>query len=230
MTNDALIGVVGTTGPILLDFDGPVCGVFAGYSAPDVAIALRALLDYQAVSIGPVRMQDDPLEILRWTATLGNRRLTQAVEEELRAAELQAVRTASPTKYAREVVVAAAQTGRPVAIVSNNSEDAIRAYADQHRLAGYIGAIVGRPFAEPERMKPNPDPVFQAIKMLDAESGECVLIGDSVTDIEAAHAAGVRSIGYANKDGKAELFAAAGVGVIVTSMADIARELLATES
>src|SRR5690606_25264331 len=45
-------------------------------------------------------------------------------------------------------------------------------------------------------MKPNSTPVQLAVDVLDVTPAWCVLIGDSVTDIEAAHSAGVCAIGY----------------------------------
>jgi len=53
-----------------------------------------------------------------------------------------------------------------------------------------------------------------------AEVRNCTLIGDSLTDIEAARAAGVRVVGYANKAWKVDAFSAA--DAVVTSMEDIA--------
>ena len=50
----------------------------------------------------------------------------------------------------------------------------------------------------------------------------------STTDIEAAHAAGVPCIGYANRPGKAEALAAAGADAIVTDMSDLAAVLSRT--
>ena len=65
------------------------------------------------------------------------------------------------------------------------------------------------------------------MEALDAEPGECTLVGDSVTDIQAAHLASVHSIGYANEPGKREGFAAAGVGAIINSLAELALGLRA---
>jgi phosphoglycolate phosphatase-like HAD superfamily hydrolase len=55
--------------------------------------------------------------------------------------------------------------------------------------------VVGR--GRPELMKPHPDSVLRALDILDRPPAQCVLIGDSVTDIEVSRATGLRSIGYA---------------------------------
>ena len=41
--------------------------------------------------------------------------------------------------------------------------------------------------------KPNPDVIFKALEALNAEPGECLFVGDSVADMEAARRAGVQS-------------------------------------
>lgn len=207
--------VLAETGPILLDFDGPVCAVFATLPAHTVAEQLRHVLRTHHVEIPHhVQATSDPLDVLRFTATLGTPELTAHVDDQMRAAELVAVDGATPTPYAREVIVAAHTAGRQVAIVSNNSADAITRYLDAHRLTRYITAIIGRPHANPAGMKPNPEPIRQAIRAVDAEPHRCILVGDSTTDIEAARAAGTRSIGYANKSGKRERLAEAGADAI----------------
>ena len=75
-------------------------------------------------------------------------------------------------------------------------------------------------------MKPNPEPILRAAKSFGSSPADCVLVGDSLADIHAAHAAGLPVIGYANRAKKIDLLAEAGVDVIVTTMADIARALI----
>ncbi|MDM4720113.1 HAD family hydrolase [Micromonospora sp. WMMA1363] len=70
--------------------------------------------------------------------------------------EITAACTAQPTPYGREVIVAARQTGRRVAIVSNNPTESVHAYLTARRLTSYVHPLVGRPEAAPERMKPGP--------------------------------------------------------------------------
>jgi HAD superfamily hydrolase (TIGR01549 family) len=169
--------------------------------------------------------ESDPLQILRWTAGIALPAVTRAVEDALRAAELRAVRTAIPTPGARELLSVAQERGRPVAIVSNNSAPAIEAYLDDHKLSEYLTSIIGREPYMPDRMKPNPEPILSAADALGVRPATCVLIGDSLTDITAARAAGAPVIGYANKPSKKELFAEAGADAIVTTMDAIVTEL-----
>src|SRR5699024_6226234 len=73
---------------VLLDFDGPVCSIFAGYPAPDVADELAATA---AAAGHPVptdyRRNQDPLDVLRFAGTIGPE-LTALIERELTNAEV----------------------------------------------------------------------------------------------------------------------------------------------
>ncbi|MFI7427320.1 HAD family hydrolase [Micromonospora sp. NPDC049836] len=215
-------------GAVLLDFDGPVCSVFAGYPAPRVAAELVEVLHRRGIEVPPdLASEPDPLEVLRRIGAAGDQKVTQAVEDALCAAERQAVGTAEPTPYGREVVVAARQAGLPVAVVSNNSAGAVSAYLAAHRLAVHVSPIVGRAYAAPERMKPNPEPIRQAAHAVGEPPARCVLIGDSLSDIDGARAAGTLVIGYANRPAKVGKFQEAGADVVVTSMREIADVLVA---
>ncbi|KIR60742.1 HAD family hydrolase [Micromonospora haikouensis] len=215
-----LAPLVGRARVVLLDFDGPVCGVFARHPASAVAHELRRLLAGRGVPLPPgIRHEPDPLAVLRFTATLGRPAVIRLVDEALTRAEVTAARTAAPTPYGRQVIVAAHRTGRRVAVVSNNSAACVRAYLSAHGLTSYVHPVVGRPEGAPERMKPDPYPALAALRELDAEPADCVLVGDSATDVEAAHAAGIAAIGYANKPGKRARLAAA--DATIDSMAEL---------
>jgi phosphoglycolate phosphatase-like HAD superfamily hydrolase len=70
-------------------------------------------------------------------------------------------------------------------------------------------------------MKPNPYLVMKAIGALNADCESSALVGDQVSDVIAAHRAGVQAVGYANKSGKVERFKEAAADLIITSMAEL---------
>jgi HAD superfamily hydrolase (TIGR01509 family) len=210
------------TGPLLLDFDGPVCSIFAGHPAPQVAGELRHVLTVRGVPIvDTIATEPDPLEVLRWTGQLGDVELTRAVEDTLCAAELRAVQSAEPTPYAREVIVSAREVGKPVAVVSNNSAGAVRAYLELHRLAAHVAVVIGRAYAQPELMKPNPEPIRRVVSALGVEPEDCVLLGDSLADIAGGQAAKVKVVAYANRPAKEEPFRTAKPDAVVTGMSEV---------
>src|SRR5215471_5321832 len=223
MSESSLAQLLTGSGPILLDFDGSVCAIFAGYAADAVASELRSILQQADGQLpAAVAEETDPLQILRWTATLGNAPLTRAIEDSLRAAELKAVASASPTPYAYEVLMAAQQRGRPVAIVSNNSAPAIKTYLTTHGLTNYVSYVAGRQPYYPEKMKPHPYLILESLNALNARPEDAVFIGDSLVDITASRKAGIRIVSYANKPGKLESFSTAATDAVVNTMAEVA--------
>ena len=141
--------------------------------------------------------------------------------------ELAAVATAAPTPYVHDVVTACQNSGRSVSVVSNNSARAVHAYLARHGLDDPITLVIARTSHDPALLKPSPHLITQAVEALDAEPGDCTLVGDSVTDVEGARLAGVQSIGYANEPGKRERLSEAGSGAIINSLADLALRLRA---
>ena len=208
---------------LLLDFDGPVCSVFAGRSSRSIAIELLDLLRTANAPV-PADLDDtgDPLEILRHAATI-NAQLLERVERHLRAAEVDATRTATPTSHASELIDRWHRRGRRVAIVSNNSSAAIAAYLAEHDID--IDVVMGRTSPDPGLLKPSPHLVAEAMRGLDPnpDPDAYVLIGDSVSDVIAARKAGIRSIGYANANGKHRALSDAGAAVVVEDMATLSQ-------
>ncbi|MEX0169719.1 HAD family hydrolase [Streptomyces sp. LMG1-1-1.1] len=224
--DDPLTETLANARVVLFDFDGPVCDVFAGLPAPEVAGELTDLLAAENEAAGAKASQtDDPIEVLR-IAYEADTELGQKIEQALTAAEVRAVAVAGqPTPGAAEALRAAVSAGRGVAVVSNNSAECVRVFLGLHGLYEYVTEVVGRPSEQPHLMKPNPFPLITAAELMHADVSSCTLIGDSLTDIQAAHAAGAAVIGYANKPHKSEAFAEARADVVIQDMQSIADAL-----
>ncbi|WP_329093705.1 HAD family hydrolase [Streptosporangium sp. NBC_01469] len=206
---------------VLLDFDGPVCSVFAGLPAPMIAARLKQLLQDEGAELPQdVAELDDPLKVLRRTADFAPG-LLDKVETVFMAYEIEAAGCAEITLGVRELLEACAETGRPVVIVSNNSEPAIKTFLGLADLKGRVAGVVGRPIGSPAQMKPHPRSGLRACEMVDVSPGKAVLIGDSDFDMQAAVNAGTHSIAYANERGKEVSLAEAG-DAVVRSMHELA--------
>lgn len=89
------------TQAVLLDFDGPVCSVFAGYPATQLAEELRALIrDLLGHLPQAIRDANGPHEVLAASARFGQR-LWGRVEGALQEAEIKAVQSATATPKVR---------------------------------------------------------------------------------------------------------------------------------
>lgn len=212
---------------LLLDFDGPVCDLYAGHPATTVADRLRDLITSSGTPIPEhIAQASDPLEIFSWTGTVSPA-LAFQVEAEMSAQEVAAVATARPAPYVHDLMTSARQSGRAIAIVSNNSEQAVGAYLTRHSLQEHISAIAARTSPDPALLKPGPHLLNQAIAQLGTEAANCVMIGDQPTDIHAAAAAGTPVIGYASRPGRQAELADAGATTIIRSLSDLVLPLRA---
>jgi phosphoglycolate phosphatase len=230
VTGEPLVQLVARARYLLLDFDGPICDIFAGLPATAIASRLRKLITGQGITIPEdITRTPDPIEVFTYSATISTD-LARQVEAEMTSQEITATATASPAPYAHDLIASSRQSGRPVAIVSNNAEQAVRAYLTRHGLADRIDFIAARTTSDPALLKPNLHLLQQAMNHFGGTAAECLLVGDSTTDMQAATHTGMPSIGYANKPGKATHLAQAGATAIVTSLADLVLAIRARPS
>ncbi|MFI5756557.1 HAD family hydrolase [Streptomyces sp. NPDC051569] len=226
MNTNSLADVLRPVKHVLLDFDGPVCSVFAGLPAPDVARQLYgALLPVLTVDApADWAAETDPLALLRHVADM-RPDLAATADETLTRLEVEAVALAERTVGGEAVIRACAESGRSVWIISNNSGDAIRAYLDDHGLSGDIAGVFGRVPGDPTSMKPNPRLLLDALSAASTAPASCVFVGDAARDVQAGRAVEVATIGYANKPGKEAKLVAAGAVAVTDSMDAIADAL-----
>lgn len=205
---------------VLLDFDGPMCSVFAGIEARLASQRATEALRYEDYEIPP-RWTDarDPHELLRDIAELLTPNAVVTADEAISAVEAEAVLSATMTPGLHEVLVAIGS--RPWAIVSNNSTSCIRRWITNRDLDPRPNVVIGRVIARPELMKPHPYALETALASLVVPASRAVLVGDSVSDIEAGKTAGVGVIGYANKPGKWERLVATGADAIIDNLTDL---------
>lgn len=217
---------------VMLDFDGPMCSVFAGDPAPGVAARIRTFAARHTELPTKLRRTDDPLDFLR-LATDDTTGFGRHLGDVVRDAEVAAVHTASATPGAFNVLMAAKRSERTLSIVSNNAREAVEAYLMDRDLAKYFEVVAARPGPNADLMKPNPYLLAKALLTYAARSGQdedsarraSVFVGDSMTDIQAAKAVGVPCIAYANKPGKRRQFEDADAAVVITRMHELAEAL-----
>ena len=224
-TDAASLGaVIARTRYLLLDFDGPICSIYAGLTDATVATQLRKLIPGELPET--IATTPDPIEVFTYSATVSDE-LAARVEAEMADLEVAAVPTADPTPYVHQVIASARESGRIIGVVSNNGPRAVNAYLDRHGLSDGIRLVTARTSHDPALLKPSPHLINEAVRGLDADPAATTLVGDSFTDIEAAHSAGVASVGYANKPGKRGRMMELRAGAVIASMADLALSLRA---
>jgi phosphoglycolate phosphatase len=218
-TPDSRLGdIIAATRYLFLDFDGPICSIFAGLKPETIAARLRDIITAHDIAMpADIMTASDPFAVFTWAATISPDLATE-VEAAMTDLEVSAVPTAEPTPGVHGVITSCHESGRSITVVSNNSDRAVRAYLSRHALDSPIDTIIARTSPDPTLLKPCPHLLQQAMTASGAQPDTCTLVGDQLSDIEAARHAGTHSIGYANKPGKADSFTNAGASAIITSL------------
>ena len=187
--------VIGGAEALLLDFDGPITVLMPPPSNAEAARRARSAL--AAVDLPrEVAQTTDHLTVLRFTVERFPERLSE-VERACTEAEVACARTSEPSPVIHELLTGASQRRIPVAVVSNNSEAAVRTFLERHDMTTAIAAFACRTAETAARMKPDPYLLLAAAQSVRVCPPRCVLVGDSVSDVQAGQRAGVPVVGFA---------------------------------
>ncbi|MFI6659615.1 HAD family hydrolase [Streptomyces sp. NPDC050523] len=214
--------LAGQTHVVLWDFDGPICSLFAGHSADQVANGLVEWLEGRGLHdllTDDERDTEDPHVVLRAV----DRRhpasdLVVDLEERLTREELEAVATAWPTPFADPLIRTWTAVGARLAIATNNSPDVVRAYLATRGLLDCFGPHIYGRSHDLQYLKPHPHYLNRALTVMGVAPTSALFIGDTPTDCEAAREAGVPFLGYARNERKEKLLQDAGATDIVSSL------------
>ncbi|MGV9337935.1 HAD family hydrolase [Streptomyces sp. NPDC003688] len=219
---------------VLWDFDGPICRLFAGHTAEDVA---RELVDWLTArglrDLLTAAEQDtsDPHVVLR---AVGVRQpggdLVRELEELLTSEETRAATSAFPTAYADPLIRTWTAVGVRQTVTTNNAPRTVRAYLAGRGLTDCFEPHVYGRTADPRLLKPDPDTLLRALAATESYPADALMIGDSPADCAAARAAGVPFLGYARNEHKAKLLREAGADQVVSSLEPVLRLVRAVPS
>ena len=100
------------------------------------------------------------------------------------------VEATTPLEGADALVAKLKEQGYRMAIATTKRKQHVDAILDRLNWRGFFGAAVGGD--EVSRVKPDPEALAIAIKRLGAHASESLMIGDTVNDVLAARAMGMR--------------------------------------
>jgi len=219
-----LDGVLRQARHLLIDFDGPICDLWAGHPAALAADQLRKLLTDQDIQLpDTIAATPAPLAVLFYAATISPG-LAATAEADLTGLELSAVPTAQLTGYADDVITSARESGRTATVISSSSERAVNAYLARNSLDGEVGLVVARTTHEPH---PVASLIEHATTALQASPAACMLVASSPASIDAATAGGTRTIGHARTPNDREHLSHTQASAVISSLADLVLRLRA---
>jgi len=117
-----------------------------------------------------------------------------------------------------------ADAGVRIGVVSSKKTDYLDLGLDRLGLGSWVDVLVGAD--DTERHKPGPEPLLYAAGLLDAKPSRCVYVGDAVTDVVAGRAAGMATIAVTWGAATVDDLAEAGPTAVVSSVAELAEQLL----
>jgi HAD superfamily hydrolase (TIGR01549 family) len=148
-------------------------------------------VDWNAVAIDVVavyaRAATEPPSHNLWELleAASNLEIAPAVEETIADHEREGARLSRRLAHADELL----ERSVPVGVCSLNCEAACRIALDEHDLEPAVGAVVGRDTVETR--KPDPEPLLETVRGLDADPKTTLFVGDSERDERTAIRAGV---------------------------------------
>ncbi|WP_406008188.1 HAD hydrolase-like protein [Streptomyces sp. NBC_00637] len=210
---------------VLWDFDGPICRLFAGHPAHEVADGLVEWLEGRGLR-GLLRESErespDPHVVLHAV----DRRhpgsdLLAELEERLTQEELKATSTAMPTAWADPLIRTLVARKLRLAITTNNSPQAATAYLASRGLTSCFAPHIYGRSRELCLLKPHPHCLNRALRAMGSAPDTALMIGDAPSDFEAAGEAGVPFLGYARNERKEKMLREAGATVVVNSLGTV---------
>ena len=106
-----------------------------------------------------------------------------------------------------------------LAVVSSREESTTVHFLEYFNLLSYFEVIVTAQTSN--RTKPFPEPVRYAAQKMGLQTEDCVMVGDTIMDIQAGKAAGAQTIGVLCGFGSERELRRAGANLILSSTADI---------
>jgi phosphoglycolate phosphatase-like HAD superfamily hydrolase len=109
--------------------------------------------------------------------------------------------------------------GYRLAVVTTRARPEALAFLEQSGLARYFETVVTR--QDVLRLKPHPEPVRTAARLLSVTPDACLMIGDTVNDVLAARRADAYSIGVLSGFGVRGELERAGADLVLDRAVDI---------
>ena len=103
-----------------------------------------------------------------------------------------------------------------LAIVTTRGRRDAKAFLTQHKLAPLFDLVVTR--ESTRRLKPHPEPIRFAAKMLGIPPQRCVMVGDTAVDVRSARSAGAWAVATLSGFGTREELERAGAHLVLESV------------
>lgn len=200
---------------VLFDLDGTLVDThidFALMKREMIALALKTGLEPSEI---------EGLDILGIAKAAANNDATglpyaraMSILEEI---ELRHARDTELVPFAVEAVAVLRDNNIPVGVVTRNCRKASEISLS---IAGVIpDVLICR--EDSLNHKPHPEPILLALKHLNAQPGNSIMVGDHIMDVQGGKAAGLKTIGFLREDRPDDFFDAVGPDFVARSLREV---------
>jgi phosphoglycolate phosphatase len=211
---------------VIFDLDGTVASFNLDYRK--VRALVKGYLMKKGVPASILSLDESVFEMLRktenWAKNSGKPAefLEEVRREALATTETYELEAASTT-YLLPGVVDALKTLKRMGLKSGlctiNSEKSVNRILERFGIAGLFDVIISR--NQVKHVKPDPEHLEAALKVLDVSPEETLVVGDSRVDMQSAKGLGAVAVGLPTGVSTLEQLMAGGADYIVTSMIDL---------
>jgi HAD superfamily hydrolase (TIGR01549 family) len=206
---------------ILFDMDGPLCHLFGSYPASEVTHYLKLELRMDELLPEEVMLEDDFFVVLRSVERTFEVPM-HYWESVLTRYEMEATMEAPLAPFLDQLLPVLRKNNIARAIVTNNNTKAAHNFLRINQLEKFFGPhVFGRRCSDFRKLKPNPQCLRDAMRSLELDPTECLMIGDSPTDYQAAEAARVPFLGYSRTFQGAKKLLDAGAKIVIPDYAPL---------
>lgn len=121
-------------------------------------------------------------------------------------------------EHAEQVLQELRMAGYRLAVVTSAEYDRTIEYLSYRNIDQYFEVVVA--MREGFRPKPEPDMMLDAMRQLGCTPQETITIGDMITDVQAAHAAGIQIVGITHGFASRRELEDAGADYLIDRLAD----------
>ncbi|WP_147819931.1 HAD family hydrolase [Salidesulfovibrio onnuriiensis] len=212
---------------LIFDFDGTLANVPLDFDL------MRTKIAALAEGFLAVRPETDGQPILEWidelAAEIAGHEGRDAGKEfhcrarlTITATEIDAARQGELFEFTRPMLETLRERGVAAGVITRNITPAVlEVFPD---LPGHVGAFIPREDAV--RVKPDPEHLHQALRLLGVRPGRALMVGDHLMDIETGHRAGTASAGVATGRISEAAFREAGAEFTAPHAGELLKRLL----
>jgi HAD superfamily hydrolase (TIGR01509 family) len=211
---------------VIFDLDGTIASFNLDYKA--VRGDVRSYLLRVGVPASLLPVNESIFEMLKKTEIFlkNSEKSAEAVEEVRSGAlaiaekyELEAARSTGLLPGTNETLKALKRMGLKIGLFTLSSDKAARYILQRFKLGDFFGVTVPRD--KVNYVKPNPEHLEMALKVLGVAPEETVVVGDSNVDMESAKALKAIAVGLPAGVSTIEQLTVHGANFIITSITDL---------